>query len=134
MAAICSRLKELNVSQWKIDHIVQQMKDFDSVEEAKKLLDFQALIKLDYIPKTARHEIAQLMFAYSRLLLSTDKNPHGAGLCNLYQEVCLEMYESFKVLIAVDESRLIDDIRILRAITEEDKLSLDISQCTGNQY
>lgn len=125
--AICSRLMELHVGQREIDYIVQQMTGFDSIEDARQLPSFKILTDHIYIAATTHDEIAQLMFAYSRLLLAHNKMPRGARPCELYQTLCLEKYESFKIRLAEDESRLIEDIRILRAIAEEEKDSVSIS-------
>ncbi|WP_257265433.1 hypothetical protein [Endozoicomonas sp. ONNA2] len=120
MAMINSRLKELNVPQLEIDNIVPQMKCYGFVEDARQLSTFQKLINRIDIPERNHDEIGLLMFAYSRLL-SDEHNPDGEQLQDLYQTVCQEMYEFFMVRIAMDESRVLNDIRILQAMSEEDK-------------
>ncbi|WP_257266815.1 hypothetical protein, partial [Endozoicomonas sp. ONNA2] len=56
---------------------------------------------------------------YSRTASRAD--PHGATPQELYQSVCREKYEYFKTRIAEDESRLINDIAIVRSIAGSDE-------------
>ncbi|WP_257284565.1 hypothetical protein [Endozoicomonas sp. SESOKO1] len=116
-----SQLMNLHVGRREINDIVTAMKATDSLEVARELPAFQKLTERSYILSTTHDEIARLMFTYSRLLLANDNvNDHrGAKAYELYQTLCLEKYESLKIRIALDESRLIEDIRILRAMAEE---------------
>lgn len=104
----------------EIENIVPQMKCYGFVEDARLLSTFQKLINHIDIPERNHVEIAQLMFAYSRLL-TDEHNPYGGQPRDLYQIVCQQMNEFFMVLIAMDESRVSNDIRILLAMSEEDK-------------
>ena len=100
------------------------MKGTYSLAEAKALPRFQLLLKRPYLPIPANlhEEIAQLLFNYAKLLLANVKaDPRGAVPQELYQSVRWEKYEYFKMRIAEDESRLLNDIAILRAIADPDE-------------
>lgn len=64
----------------------------------------------------------QLLFNYAKLILANvEADSRGAVPQELYQSLCREKYEYFKMRIAEDESRLLNDIAILRTIADPDE-------------
>ena len=91
-------------------------------EDVKALPEFQRLSKRSDIPPQNHDDIARLIDIFTIMVDSNDPKPIGLDAYNLYQNLCREKYEFFKVRIAKDERQLIEDIRILTAIEkEEDK-------------
>lgn len=125
LVEIFSQLLERKVHRQDIEDILKEMITTDSLAAAKALPVFQTLLRRHpcLFPET-HDELARLMFNFSRLILAAVGDPRGTTPYDLYQTICRERYESFQIRIAEDESRLLDDILILRAIAEEDKASL----------
>ena len=68
------------------------------------------------------HFFLFLLFNYAKLILANVKaDPRRAVPQELNQSVCREKYEYFKMRIAEDESRLLNDIAIRRAIADPDE-------------
>ena len=121
---IVKTLEGYGLIDYEINTLVRRMKGTYSLAEAKALPRFQLLLKRPYLPIPANlhEEIAQLLFNYAKLLLANVKaDPRGAVPQELYQSVRREKYEYFKMRIAEDESRLLNDIAILRAIADPDE-------------
>ena len=105
------------------DKIVERIKYCDSLAEAEKVPEFYEVLKRIDIRQPICSDLAQLMFTYSKLVLSNngDDVHRGATAYEAYQALCQEKYEYFKNRLIADERRLLEDIGILRAIAEEDR-------------
>ena len=121
---IVKTLEGYGLINYEMNTLVRRMKGTYSLAEAKALPRFQLLLKRPYLPIPANlhEEIAQLLFNYAKLILANVKaDSCGAVPQELYQSVCHEKYQYFKMRIAEDESRLLNDITILRAIADPDE-------------
>ena len=96
-----------------------EMPKTHTLEDVKSLPEFQRLSKRSDIPPQNHDDIAQLIDTLTRMADSNDPKPRGLDTYNLYQNLCREKYEFFKIRIAEDERRLIEDIRILTEIEKE---------------
>ena len=118
------RIQKLDDDEFKIIALkIGRMANTHTLEDVKSMPEFQRLSKRSDIPPQNHDDIARLIDTLSRMLASNDLNKlRGLDNHNIYQNLCREMYESFKVRIIEDERQLIEDIRILTAIEkEEDK-------------
>ena len=115
------RIQKLGDDEFKIIALkIGRMVKTHTLEDVKSIPEFQRLSKRSDIPPQNHDDIARLIDTLSRTLASNDLNkPRGLDTYNLYQNLCREMYEFFKVRIAEDERQLIEDIRILTAIEKE---------------
>ena len=96
----------------------------DSLVEVEILPELQKLLRgIPYISIKNRDELPRMMFTYSRLLLSSSGPDYFRGKTpyEAYQTLCREKYDDFRNRITKHEHRLLEDIRILRAIEEEDQ-------------
>ena len=96
-----------------------EMPKTHTLEDVKSLPEFQRLSKRSDIPPQNHDDIARLIDTFTRMLEPNDPKPRGLDTYNLYQNLCREKYEFFKVRIAEDERQLIEDIRILTEIEKE---------------
>ena len=105
------------------DKIVERIKYCDSLAEAEKVPEFYEVLKRIDIRQPICSDLAQLMFTYSKLILSNSGTDvyRGATAYDAYQALCQEKYEYFKNRLIADERRLLKDIGILRAIAEEER-------------
>ena len=115
------RIQKLGDDEFKIIALkIGRMAKTHTLEDVKSMPEFQRLSKRSDIPPQNHDDIARLIDTLSRTLASNDPNkPRGLDTYNLYQNLCREMYEFFKVRIAEDERQLIEDIRILTEIEKE---------------
>ena len=112
----------------EINEILAEMVCIDSLAEAKESPELQNLLRRIHTEKKNHHdELARMMFIYSRLILSNRGEDvyRGATAYEAYQTLCREKYDDFRNRITEDERRLLEDIRILRAIEEEDQSVLN---------
>ena len=112
----------------EINEILAEMVCIDSLAEAKESPELQNLLRRIHTEKKNHHdELARMMFIYSRLILSNRGGDvyRGATAYEAYQTLCREKYDDFRNRITEDERRLLEDIRILRAIEEEDQSVLN---------
>ena len=96
-----------------------EMPKTHTLEDVKSLPEFQRLSKRSDIPPQNHDDIARLIDTLTRMADSNDPNPRGLEAYNLYQNLCREKYEFFKIRIAEDERQLIEDTRILTEIEKE---------------
>ena len=96
-----------------------EMPKTHTLEDVKSLPEFQRLSKRSDIPPHNHDDIARLIDTLTRMADSNDPNPRGLDAYNLYQNLCREKYEFFKIRIAEDERQLIEDIMILTEIEKE---------------
>ena len=96
-----------------------EMPKTHTLEDVKSLPEFQRLSKRSDIPPQNHDDIARLIDTLTRMADSNDPNPRGLDAYNLYQNLCREKYEFFKIRIAEDERQLLEDIRILTEIEKE---------------
>lgn len=109
------------VNRQAINEIHEQMAGVNSLEEAMSLEAFKDLARHHSLAPSACTELALLMFTYTKIMLDAMNLPGGATPYSLYQSLCWDKYESFKTRLAQDESLLINDIRILRAVADEQR-------------
>ena len=95
----------------------------DSLAEAEKVPEFYEVLKRIDIMQPICSDLAQLMFTYSKLILSNSGTDvyRGATAYDAYQALCQEKYEYFKNRLIADEHRLLEDIATLREIAEEER-------------
>ena len=120
--------KHLKTTRKIFDDVLMKMALTDSLAEAKELPELQNLLRsIPCIFIKDRDELPRMMFTYSRLLLSSSGEDveRGATPYEAYQTLCREKYEHFQNRITEDEHRLLEDIRILRAIEEEEQSVLN---------
>lgn len=120
--------ERLKATRKVIDDVLMKIALTDSLVEAKELPELQNLLRS--IPRILirnRDELPRMMFTYSRLLLSSSGPDYFRGKTpyEAYQTLCREKYDDFMNRITDDERRLLGDIRILRAIEEEDQSVLN---------
>ena len=96
-----------------------EMPKTHTLEDVKSLPEFQRLSKRSDIPPQNHDDIARLIDTLTRMADSNDPNPRGLDAYNLYQNLCREKYEFFKIRIAEDERQLLEDIWILTEIEKE---------------
>ena len=117
--------KELHVQKLSNEEImdigfkIRKMAKTHTSEDVKALPEFQRLSKRSDIPPQNHDDIARLIDIFTIMVDSNDPKPRGLDTYNLYQNLCREKYEFFKVRIAEDERQLKEDIRILNAIEKE---------------
>ena len=105
------------------DKIVERIMYCDSLAEAEKVPEFYEVLKRIDIMQPICSDLAQLMFTYSKLILSNSGTDvyRGATAYDAYQALCQEKYEYFKNRLIADEHRLLEDIATLREIAEEER-------------
>ena len=125
LKAIITELRNQKLSNDEFKNIafkIRKMAKTHTTEDVKSLPEFQRLSKRSDIPPQNHDDIARLIDTFTRTADSNDPKPRGLDTYNLYQNMCQEIYESFKVRMVEDERQLTEDIRILTAIEkEEDK-------------
>lgn len=109
------------VNRQAINEIHEQMAGVNSLEEAMSLKKFKDLARHHSLAPFTCTELGLLMFTYAKITLDARNLPGGATPYSLYQSLCWDKYESFKTRLAQDESLLINDIRVLRAIADEQR-------------
>ncbi len=109
------------VNRQAINEIHEQMAGVNSLEEAMLLEKFKDLTRHHSLALSTCTELGLLMFTYAKIMLDAKNLPGGATPYSLYQSLCWDKYESFKTRLAQDESLLINDIRILRAVADEER-------------
>ena len=107
------------VNRQAINEIHEQMAGVNSPEEAMSLETFKDLARHHSLAPSTCTELGLLMFTYTKIMLDARNLPGGATPHSLYQSLCWDKYESFKTRLALDESLLAKDIRVLRAIADE---------------
>ena len=105
------------------DKIVERIMYCDSLAEAEKVPEFYEVLKRIDIMQPICSDLAQLMFTYSKLILSNSGTDvyRGATAYDAYQALCQEKYEYFKNRLIADEHRLLEDIATLQEIAEEER-------------
>ena len=123
LRGIAIELRTLKLSKEEIVNIalkIRKMPRQHHSEDVKLLPEFQRLVSIRTdIPPQNHDDIARLIDVYTLMVQSYDPKPKGSDAYNLYQNLCRDMYEFFKVRITEDERQLIEDIRILTAIEKE---------------
>lgn len=119
LSEIFSRFSDRDVNNQEIGEVLEQMADTKSLAEAMLLKTFKDLIRDHFIGPTTRNELAELMFAYTRLALGAENHLEDATPHSLYQSLCRKAYLHFRLSIDHAQCRALDDVDILRAMANE---------------
>ena len=114
-------LTDYNLSVYDVLNLGVVLFKMDTVEQLKANPEFHRAMANSNIVAEKYDEIARVMFAYNRMLMTKTNLPRGLTPEALYRKLCLERHNYFKDRLEGDVVQLERDIEVLKAMAAEEK-------------
>lgn len=116
-----------------IIHVGANMGKIKSLEDAKELSEFKALMTRLQTPAKDQEDVSRLMFILNRFFEKSVGKSRELSLSELYQDLCKFKYSQYKIRLEQDRFRLEEDVRILQTMEKNQPASVSAPPAMGTE-